>query len=105
MYCLVLTAHAPQECCFLPQKPYMPLGTLRQQLLFPNTDATHSGGHAPSDEQLLQLAGRVRLPRVSSIPLYPANHSQQSHPSCAHACQRLIHNHACKPVVLCAAPE
>jgi hypothetical protein len=30
-----VTAPPPARCFFLPQKPYMPVGTLREQLLFP----------------------------------------------------------------------
>ena len=40
---------------FLPQKPYMILGTLRQQLLYPHTDSQLS------DEQLYQILHRVNL--------------------------------------------
>ena len=54
-----------QDCCFLPQKPYMPLGSLRQQLLFPaadddNTTQVTAGG--TTDAELRELAARVRLP-------------------------------------------
>ena len=47
----------------MPQKPYMPLGTLRQQLLFPLSE--EDAGHAVdgvSDAQLRKLASQVRLP-------------------------------------------
>lgn len=44
---------------FLPQKPYMILGTLRQQLLYPNTDS-----QIP-DEQLYQVLKQVNL---ASLP-------------------------------------
>ncbi len=40
---------------FLPQKPYMILGTLRQQLLYPHTDSQLA------DEQLYQVWHRVNL--------------------------------------------
>ena len=40
---------------FLPQKPYMILGTLRQQLLYPHTDSQLR------DEQLYQILHRVNL--------------------------------------------
>ena len=40
---------------FLPQKPYMILGTLRQQLLYPHTDSN------VSDEQLYQVLQQVNL--------------------------------------------
>ncbi len=48
-----ISAPAPGETFFLPQKPYMPLGTLRQQLLFP------SGG----TPQLLAPGGGARAGR------------------------------------------
>ena len=44
---------------FLPQKPYMILGTLRQQLLYPHTDSQ------VSDEQLYQVLHRVNLADLS----------------------------------------
>ncbi len=44
---------------FLPQKPYMILGTLRQQLLYPQTDS-----HIP-DEQLEQVLREVNLGNLS----------------------------------------
>jgi len=47
---------------FLPQRPYMPLGTLRQQLLFPATSS------AVSDAALLRMAQQVDLPRVAEAP-------------------------------------
>lgn len=55
-----------KECCFLPQKPYMPLGTLRQQLLFP--DAGDGLAAATSDKELLHLAEIACLPRVAASP-------------------------------------
>lgn len=50
-----------QDCFFLPQKPYMPLGTLRQQLVFPDVDL---GASSTQDAQLRELADTVRLPRA-----------------------------------------
>ena len=44
---------------FLPQRPYMVLGTLRNQLLYPFTDRYHF------DEELLQILDRVNLPRLA----------------------------------------
>ena len=46
---------ASDSMLFLPQKPYMILGTLRQQLLYPNTDSR------VSDEQLSQALQDVNL--------------------------------------------
>ncbi|MEL6581001.1 MAG: ABC transporter ATP-binding protein/permease, partial [Cyanobacteria bacterium J06621_12] len=45
----------PDSMLFLPQKPYMILGTLRQQLLYPQTDS-----HV-ADEQLEQALQEVNL--------------------------------------------
>lgn len=43
-----ITAPAQDSCMFIPQKPYLPLGTLKEALLYP--------GHAKcSDEELLAL--------------------------------------------------
>ena len=55
-----------QECCFLPQKPYMPLGSLRQQLLFPLSDdeSTAASTHGFSDASLRELAATAHLPRT-----------------------------------------
>ena len=55
-----------QECCFLPQKPYMPLGSLRQQLLFPVSDNDRTAVSAAGfpDTSLRRLAERVCLPRA-----------------------------------------
>ncbi|MBC7999494.1 MAG: ABC transporter ATP-binding protein/permease [Leptolyngbya sp.] len=46
---------APQDVLFLPQKPYMPLGSFREQLTYPGR------GDAPSDEQLFALIDQVNL--------------------------------------------
>ncbi len=44
-----------QEMMFLPQRPYMLLGSLRQQILYPNTN------QAISDEDLLAILKQVNL--------------------------------------------
>jgi putative ATP-binding cassette transporter len=44
-----------KEMLFLPQKPYMSLGTLRSQLLYPHVDAQMS------DEELQDVLSRVNL--------------------------------------------
>lgn len=49
----------PDEMMFLPQHPYMAIGSLRNQLLYPN----HQGQHV-SDEELLRLLKRVNLPNI-----------------------------------------
>lgn len=46
---------APQDVLFLPQKPYMPLGSFREQLTYPGR------GDAPTDEQLFALIDQVNL--------------------------------------------
>ena len=56
------TIYRPREddILFLPQQPYMLLGTLRSQLLYPNHD------RSVSDEELLDLLGRVNLPDLAA---------------------------------------
>jgi len=49
----------PGEVLFLPQQPYMILGTLRSQLLYPNT------ARDVDDADLLRLLERVRLPDLA----------------------------------------
>ena len=44
-----------KDMLFLPQKPYMSLGTLRSQLLYPHVDAQMS------DEDLLEVLSKVNL--------------------------------------------
>ncbi|BBP00532.1 ABC transporter ATP-binding protein [Sulfuriferula nivalis] len=48
------------EMLFLPQRPYMLLGTLRTQLLYPQQDKK------VTDEELLQLLKRVNLPDIAA---------------------------------------
>ena len=48
-----------EEIFFLPQKPYMPLGTFRHQLLFPHTSVFE-----PSDTKLRELLSEVQLSHV-----------------------------------------
>ena len=50
-----ITRPSSDSMLFLPQKPYMILGTLRQQLLYPHTDS-----HI-SDEQLERVLKKVNL--------------------------------------------
>ncbi|MCL4683048.1 MAG: ATP-binding cassette domain-containing protein, partial [Rhodocyclaceae bacterium] len=49
----------PEDILFLPQQPYMILGTLRSQLLYP-----HQERPVP-DAELLRLLERVNLPDVA----------------------------------------
>ncbi len=52
--------HPPQDAIlFLPQQPYMILGSLRSQLLYPNT------AREINDAELLGLLNRVRLPDLA----------------------------------------
>jgi len=55
------TIHRPdiQELLFLPQKPYMVLGSLRQQLLYPYPD------EHKTDEQLTNVLKQVNLPDLA----------------------------------------
>lgn len=48
-----------ESMLFLPQKPYMILGTLRQQLLYPHTDKQ------VSDQELYHVLKRVNLPDLA----------------------------------------
>ncbi|MBI4987611.1 MAG: ABC transporter ATP-binding protein/permease [Rhodocyclales bacterium] len=49
----------PEDILFLPQQPYMILGTLRSQLLYPNRD------QPVPDAELLRLLERVNLPDLA----------------------------------------
>jgi len=51
----------PEEILFLPQKPYMMLGTLREQILYP------SKRDDLSNEDLKKLLDKVQLPRVAEL--------------------------------------
>jgi vitamin B12/bleomycin/antimicrobial peptide transport system ATP-binding/permease protein len=48
-----------EQMMFLPQSPYMVLGSLRNQLLYPHTDAQYS------DEELLRVLEMVNLPMLA----------------------------------------
>jgi putative ATP-binding cassette transporter len=48
-----------KQMLFLPQRPYMVLGSLRNQLLYPLTDQYHF------DEELLEILESVNLPRLT----------------------------------------
>ncbi|MEO6354869.1 MAG: ABC transporter ATP-binding protein/permease [Burkholderiaceae bacterium] len=50
----------PEDMLFLPQQPYMLLGTLRSQLLYPNKD------RLVADAELLELLERVNLPDMAT---------------------------------------
>lgn len=56
------TLHKPslESIFYIPQRPYLPNGTLRDQLIYPHTyeQMVEKGG---SDEKLLELLGHVRL--------------------------------------------
>jgi putative ATP-binding cassette transporter len=47
------------EMLFLPQKPYMIMGSLRSQLLYPNVDRN------VSDEELMDVLRTVNLPTLA----------------------------------------
>jgi len=46
-----------QSLMFLPQRPYMPAGSLRQQLLYPSRDT-----EGVTDERLAEILAEVQLP-------------------------------------------
>jgi putative ATP-binding cassette transporter len=48
-----------RQIMFLPQKPYMIVGTLREQLLYPLPERFHT------DDELLEVLDRVNLPRLA----------------------------------------
>ena len=57
----------PGETFFLPQRPYCTLGTLREQLLYPLSEASADGLQPlPSDAQLLQILDDVSAAYLSS---------------------------------------
>ena len=49
----------PADILFLPQQPYMLLGSLRSQLLYPNPE------RAVTDHELRELLAKVRLPDLA----------------------------------------
>ena len=49
----------PEDMLFLPQQPYMQLGSLRSQLLYPNPE------RAVTDHELQELLEKVRLPDLA----------------------------------------
>ncbi|KAK9832987.1 hypothetical protein WJX74_003669 [Apatococcus lobatus] len=57
------------QMLFLPQKPFMPLGPLRSQILFPSSGPRlewgQRHGHQPSDKELLGLLDDVLLPDLA----------------------------------------
>lgn len=55
----VITRPPPQDILFLPQQPYMLLGTLRSQLLYPNKE------RQVPDAELLALLEQVNLPDMA----------------------------------------
>lgn len=68
-----ITTQPDEQLFFLPQKPYMPLGTLRQQLCFPDysSDDISSADSVrdtstSSDEELAKLLDVVALPDLMS---------------------------------------
>ena len=65
----IIVRPRPEEMLFLPQHPYMILGNLRSQLLYPNINGTSKGRQNKepnvSDEELLQLLDKVNLPLLA----------------------------------------
>ncbi len=54
-----------ESCFFLPQKPYMILGSLREQLLYPNKGSGSEIQHCPiTDEEIAEALAKVCLPKL-----------------------------------------
>ncbi|WP_413160438.1 ABC transporter ATP-binding protein/permease [Capilliphycus salinus ALCB114379] len=54
-----ITRPQREQMFFLPQRPYMILGSLRQQLLYPHSETHYN------DKQLLDVLKQVNLPNIS----------------------------------------
>ncbi|MEO0987281.1 MAG: ABC transporter ATP-binding protein/permease [Cyanobacteria bacterium J06639_14] len=65
------TLQAPQASLFLPQQPYLPLGSLRRQLLYPH------GNEAMTDEALIEALKQVQLLGLSQMLETVADWSQR----------------------------
>lgn len=59
----IIVRPKPEDMLFLPQHPYMILGNLRSQLLYPNKDGPHKDSKL-SDEELIRLLEKVNLPHL-----------------------------------------
>lgn len=57
----ILQSPLRSETFFLPQKPYMPLGTLRDQLLFPVLSSNSNASSMHSDGDLYEALEEVKL--------------------------------------------
>jgi putative ATP-binding cassette transporter len=57
----ILQSPPHADTFFLPQKPYMPLGSLREQLIFPSTLSSLSPSNVISDTELLKTLQEVSL--------------------------------------------
>ncbi|MEL6385175.1 MAG: ABC transporter ATP-binding protein/permease, partial [Cyanobacteria bacterium J06626_18] len=65
------TLKAPAASLFLPQQPYLPLGSLRRQLLYPH------GDEAMTDEALIEVLQQVQLSGLSPMLETVADWSQR----------------------------
>ena len=70
----IIVRPKPEDMLFLPQHPYMVLGNLRSQLLYPNTSGIgpdgakkdiHSKDKKVTDEELYLLLNKVNLPHLA----------------------------------------
>ena len=59
----IIVRPKPEDMLFLPQHPYMILGNLRSQLLYPNKDGPSKDSKV-SDEELNRLLEKVNLPHL-----------------------------------------
>lgn len=55
-----VTKPAASQLFYVPQKPYLPLGTFRDQVIYPDTVA-QARARGYSDEELMKLLDTVHL--------------------------------------------
>lgn len=68
-----LTTPAKEDMLFVPQKSYLPIGTLRSALIYPSADSDE--GHA-SEQLLTELLRKVGLPSLTNRLNQEADWSQ-----------------------------
>lgn len=61
----IIVRPKPEEMFFMPQNPYMILGSLRSQILYPNKIGTNTDRKI-LDEELYRLLDKVNLPHIAN---------------------------------------